>query len=218
MSEHLAESAELYAVGALEDRERREVEKHVSRCVPCALRLSQAQETVAALAAAQPQHEPPERLHGRLRESVESKRSTVAHHWWPVGFALAAAFALALIPTWVAVDRSRLAVQNMRQDERALARIAAAPAFDRSVFMSPRRRPMNAKVLYGPGGDWYYVVVMHPASDMQVAYVHDGRMEMLGAIAVHGESGTLYLPIRHKMERLALLRGHTVVADARLVY
>jgi hypothetical protein len=43
-------------------------------------------------------------------------------------------------------------------------------------------------------------------------------MEMLGTVAMHGESGTLYLPVNHKMDELALLEGSTVVADAHLVY
>ena len=53
---------------------------------------------------------------------------------------------------------------------------------------------------------------------MQVAYVHEGRMEMLGTVAMHGESGTLYLPVNHKMDELALVQGGTVVADAHLAY
>jgi hypothetical protein len=73
-------------------------------------------------------------------------------------------------------------------------------------------------VLYGMRGDWYYVVVMHPKPGMQVAYVHGGKMEMLGAVAMHGESGTLYLPVNHKMDELAILENDKVVADAHLVY
>jgi hypothetical protein len=43
-------------------------------------------------------------------------------------------------------------------------------------------------------------------------------MEMLGRVAMHGDSGTLYLPVNHKMDELALLEGSTVVADAHLAY
>ncbi len=134
-----------------------------------------------------------------------------------MGLAFAAALAIAFIPTWVAVDRTRVVSQAMRQDERALARIASVPEFNRAAFMA-NNKAMDAKVLYGTRGDWYYVVVMHPKPGMQVAYVHDGHMEMLGTVAMHGESGTLYLPVNHKMDELALLEENTVVARAHLVY
>lgn len=215
MTDHIDELAELYAIGSLEEIERLRVERHVTICVPCATRLQEAEETVAAVAEAQPQHAPPERLQLRLRRSVAPPARARAWMQWPA--AVAAVLILAFIPTWVAVDRTRNAAVAMRQDERALAKIASAP-FHRAMFMSPKKEPMGAKVLYGMRGDWYYVVVQHPKPDMQVAYVHDGKMEMLGRVAMHGESGTLYLPVSHRMDELALLQGDKVVAQARLVY
>ena len=217
MTDHIEELAELYALGSLEEIERARVEKHVETCEDCALRLDEAAIVVADLAQAQPQTHAPQRLQERLAGSIGPalKPSPRPHlpHWQVLG-AIAAAFALAFIPAWVAVDRTTLARSD---DNRALARIASGP-FNRATFMAGGRRAMDAKVLYGPGGDWYYIVVMHPKPDMHVAYVHGGRMEMLGSVLPHGESGTLYLPVKHKMEELALLEGQTVVADARLVY
>jgi hypothetical protein len=215
VTEHIDELAELYALGSLDDLERLRVERHVSQCTVCASRLHEAEETVTAVAEAQPLHSPPPRLRGRLLQSIERAPRRSAWRTWPA--AVAAVLILALIPTWIAVDRSRTAQVAMQQDERALAMLASAP-FHRAQFMSPANRPMDAKVLYGMRGDWYYVVIMHPKPGMQVAYMHDGKMEMLGNIALHGESGTLYLPVNHKMEQLALLQGHTVVGAAHLVY
>ncbi|HZZ65455.1 MAG TPA: zf-HC2 domain-containing protein [Candidatus Baltobacteraceae bacterium] len=217
MIEHIDEDAELYAVGALDDTRAEFVERHVAGCSACAQRLDEAQNTVADVAAGQPLFEPSLQLRDRLRASVAPAPVRAAQHWGLAGLAFAAALAIAFIPTWVAVDRTRVVTAMIQQDERALARIAAAPAFNRAVFMA-QNRPAGAKVLYGPRGDWYYVVVMHPRPGMQVAYVHDGRMEMLGNVAMHGESGTLYLPVNHKMDQLALLEGNTVVASAHLVY
>jgi hypothetical protein len=216
MTDHIDELAELYVVGSLDDLDRQRVERHVATCALCASRLHDAEKAVAELAMGQPLYEPSHVLGLRLREAVAPPQRQ--HHWWTVGLAFAAALAIAFIPTWLAVDRTRIVTQAMRQDERALARIAAAPSFNRAAFVSPRKKPMDAKVLYGPRGDWYYVVVMHPKPGMQVAYVHNGRMEMLGTVAAHGETGTLYLPVNHKMDELALLEGDTVVADAHLIY
>jgi hypothetical protein len=216
--EHIDELAELYALGSLDDLERARVERHAATCAACAERLYEAGETVADIAAGEPAFEPSEHLRERLAASIAPPRRGFAMHWWQGALALAAALVLALIPAWLAVDRSRLVSQTMRQDERALARLAAAQTFNRAVFMAHGNRAMDAKVLYGPRGDWYYVVVMHPKPDMQVAYVHNGRMEMLGTVAMHGESGTLYLPVNHKMDELALLQGGNVVAAAHLAY
>lgn len=219
MSEHINELAELYALGSLEEFEREQVYKHVAQCEPCRLRLAYAEDTVAGLALAQakPGREAPPALRHRLEHSIAAPGRGLLT-WHPFAAAIAAAVILALVPTWVAVDRNS-ALLAMRQDERALARLAdSGTQINHAQFMSPSKQPMDAKVLYGPRGDWYYVVVMHPRPGMQVAYVHDGRMEMLGAVAMHGESGTLYLPVNHKMDELALLDGSTVVADAHLVY
>ncbi len=213
MIDHLDDDAELYAVGALDDAARRRVEQHAAGCESCSSRLAQAQETVAQLAAGQPQFDPPKTLEERLSRTI---RPGVRMPLWPA-LAAAAVLALAFVPTWLAVDRTRLYGQSMQQDERALARIAAAPSFNRAVFRGARG-PMAAKVLYGTHGDWYYVLVMHPPAGMQVAYVHGGRMQMLGTLVRHGASGTLYLPVNHRMEELALLTGTIVIAHAHLIY
>ncbi len=220
MTDHVDDLAELYALGSLSESESARVERHGARCVVCAGRLREAEETVCVLAQAQaqPVREAPAALRSRLDRSFAHAAHRRVLTWHPFAAAVAAAIVLALVPTWVAVDRNT-ALQAMHQDERALARLASAGTdVDRAVFMSPRNQRMNAKVLYGARGDWYYVVVMHPRPGMQVAYVHGGRMQMLGTVAMHGESGTLYLPVNHKMDELALLEGNTVVADAHLAY
>jgi len=220
MIDHIDDLAELYAVGSLDELESARVERHAARCPACAARLHEAESTVAALAQAQavPPREAPPSIKARLDRSLRQTAGRRVLTWHPFAAAVAAAIVLALIPTWVAVDRN-IALVAMQQDERALARLASAGTqINHAQFMSPKKQPMNAKVLYGPHGDWYYVVVMHPRPNMQVAYVHGGRMEMLGRVEMHGESGTLYLPVNHKMDELALLEGSTVVADAHLVY
>lgn len=212
MNAHIGENAELYAAGALDRSDAREVETHVRTCEPCAQLLSEANEAVAAIESARTAVSPPSQLGRRLHEST---RSHAAQHRWIFGLATAAALAIALIPTWVAVDRTR-EIAAMNADEQALARIARSSSVQHAAFMS--RGHAMGNVLYGKRGDWYYIVVMHPTAQMRVAYVHDGQREMLGAIAAHGASGTLYLPIDHRMDELALMDGDTVVADARLAY
>lgn len=219
MIDHVDDLAELYALGSLDELQSVRVERHAGECAACAARLHEAESAVATLAEAQaqPLRRPPASLRGRLDRSLAQRERRGVLSWHPFAAAVAAAIVLALVPTWVAVDRST-ALLAMRQDERALARLASAQRIDHAQFMSAAKRPMNAKVLYGPRGDWYYVVVMHPRPNMRVAYVHAGRMEMLGSVEMHGESGTLYLPVNHKMDELALLSGDTVVGNAHLAY
>lgn len=216
MSEHIDELAELYAIGSLDELERARVEHHVENCEDCAIRLDEASIVVADIAQAQATAVPPNRLETRLAESVGLHRAVPKQrhlpHWQVFG-AIAAVFAaVAFIPAWVAVDWATL---TRNDDNRALAQLASAP-FDHATFMGSNHHPMDAKVLYGPSGDWYYVVVMHPKPNMRIAYMHGGSMQMLGTVAMHGESGTLYLPVKHKMEDLALCEGSNVVAMARL--
>jgi hypothetical protein len=219
MIEHIDDLAELYAVGTLDEPQAARVERHAAECSACAARLHEAESAAAAIAElqARPLHQPSPALGARLHRSLDRRSRRGALTWHPFAAGIAAAIVLALVPTFVAVDRNT-ALQAMRQDERALARLASAGTqIDHAQFMSGAA-PMNAKVLYGPKGDWYYVVVMHPRPGMQVAYVHGGRMEKLGTVEIHGESGTLYLPVNHKMDELALVQDGNVLADAHLAY
>ncbi|MFN2448510.1 MAG: hypothetical protein ABR508_01780 [Candidatus Baltobacteraceae bacterium] len=214
MNGHAGESAELYAIGSLDAAQAAAFEGHVRGCAPCAARMRQAAEAFAQIESARVRGAAPPSL-GRRLHGVP-RHASHARHWWTTGLAVAAAFAISLIPTWVAVDRNRWLRSAMNADELALARIAAAPSVERASFLAAGR-PMG-KVLYGARGDWYYILIVHPKRAMQIAYVHNGRREMLGTIRMHGSSGTLYLPIDHRMDELALMDGDTVVADAHLAY
>jgi hypothetical protein len=220
MTDHVEELAELYALGALDDLEGARVRRHAASCQECTKRISDAENAVAALAEdrAVPLRPVPESLSRRLQTSIERGRRTPFFDKYRTFAATAAAAAVCtFLPTWLILHGA--APQSMSQDERALARIAASGTqVAHAQFMATPSKAMDAKVLYGPHGDWYYIVVMHPHAGMHVAYVHGGRMEMLGDVAMHGESGTLYLPVNHKMDELALLDGTRVVADAHLAY
>ncbi|MBV8343959.1 MAG: zf-HC2 domain-containing protein, partial [Candidatus Eremiobacteraeota bacterium] len=46
---HIGDSAELYAAGALDERERAEIDAHVAECRDCLRRLGEAEETILTL-------------------------------------------------------------------------------------------------------------------------------------------------------------------------
>lgn len=66
------EDFDLYALGALEDDEKRAIESHVAGCSPCAGKLAEARGRVALLAFAAPVVEPSPRVKQRLLEQIRS--------------------------------------------------------------------------------------------------------------------------------------------------
>lgn len=217
MNGHADESPELYALGSLDETERTQIEAHAAACEACAARLREAQAAVAAMVQLEPLHPAPAALGERLAASLGPRWPSTPRAWQPAMIALAAAFVIAVAPLSYVLHENRSMHDTMQQDDRALARIAASP-FARSSFVPRDGGSARAKVLYAKDGSWYYVIVSHPDPAMQVAYVHDGRMEMLGSLRMRGEMGTLYLPVRHKMDQLAIVERGTVLADAHLAY
>ncbi len=214
MNDHIDELAELYALGTLDAAEHAAVERHVGACAACARRLREAEATVTAMAELQPRHNPPEPLGRRILASITPRGTRFDSRAF--GGALAAALIVAVGAFGYANVQIGGMHRAMSQDDRALAQIAAGPFAH--VAFETRARPTSAQVLYSRDGAWYYVVVMHPDPAMQIAYVHDHRMEILGHVRMHGSSGTLYLPVNHKMDDLALIEDGTVIADAHLTY
>ncbi|HEY8315046.1 MAG TPA: zf-HC2 domain-containing protein [Candidatus Baltobacteraceae bacterium] len=213
---HIEDLAELYALGTLDDLEREEVARHVASCPACAARLHRAEATVAAMAELEPRYIPPEALDRRISEITARARR---EHWANMrtfATAIAAALVVAIGAFAYAMTQNMAMHRTIAQDDRALAQIAQTQ-FAHAPFQGAHVAT-DAQVLYSKDGAWYYVVVMHPDPTMTIAYRHDGKMDMLGKLQMHGSSGTLYLPVNHKMDDLALLDNGAVVADAHLVY
>jgi len=67
------EDFDLYAIGALDAGERRQIEAHIKSCRDCARKLADAQARVAAFALAVPQHDPPARIKQGLMAKVQAQ-------------------------------------------------------------------------------------------------------------------------------------------------
>jgi len=209
--DHLdAADAALYALGCLDDRARHAIDQHAAGCDACSRLLGTAESDVAVLAAAEPAYPLPERL---ARAPWPARVRTAA---WPAWAALAAALALALVPSAFFWRQNQAMHAGMTADSAAMDRLAASD-FRTAPFrgMSPGSA---ARVMYAPDGSWYVVLVRGASRALQVAWMHDGRRTMLGAAHLHGEVAMLYLPKSHRMDRLALLDGERVVAEAQLAY
>ncbi len=201
MTAHIDEDAALYVLGLLNEQEQAAVDEHVATCQACGKLLAQAYDDVAAMAAAEPQHEVP----------VPRPARRVAR-WQPAFAALAAAVLLALLPSAYFYEQNQAMHQAMLADADAMARIASSP--HRSVEFTGA----SANVMYASDGSWYCVVVRGAKKPMNVAWMHDGRQIMLGTAVPHGDVAILYLPRSHRMEQLALLSDDRMIAQARLVF
>ncbi|HEX3456897.1 MAG TPA: zf-HC2 domain-containing protein [Candidatus Baltobacteraceae bacterium] len=219
---HVEELAPLYALGLLDDRETGRLEEHIRDCPRCAELVGRAEAEAAVLVTAEPQRAAPLELELRIERTLRRDEADItprAKRRPSVRFlaaALAAAFVLGMLPAvyfWQA-DRS---LQNaLVADSSAINQLAEAP-HRVATFLSPQGNGM-AKVMYGNDGSWYLVMVPSAKKPMRVAWMHGGQQTMLGDAMPHGRVAMLYLPRSHRMDRLALMDGETVVAEAQLSY
>jgi hypothetical protein len=210
-SPHLGELAALYAVGALDDDERRRADAHAAICDECARLLGAAENDVAELAAAQPQAAPPRGFQQRLGRLPSTPRRS--RYLFPAS--IAAALLLGLLPSMYFWQSDRAMHVQMVADTAAMSRLATTP--HRSALFTGAGAPA-AHVMYGRDGSWYVVLVHGASKALAVAWMHDGRRTMLGMAVPHGDVALLYLPKSHRMRHLALLDGNQVVAEAQLAY
>ncbi|MGB8907826.1 MAG: hypothetical protein WCC84_03665 [Candidatus Cybelea sp.] len=213
MTEHLAEDAELYSLGILDDDAARKVERHVALCPECSERVAQAQAVAASLAAALPEATPSPALERRLRESARPKsRAKLRASFFP--FALAAAFALAFLGLgWqTLVLRERLAAEDV-------ALVTMVHSHFNHVSMSPESaNPVAAKILYARDGSWIYIIVDKPGGVLHaIARMAAGAVD-LGALESAGETATLLVHPRERIRSIALQRAGADVASAKLAY
>jgi anti-sigma-K factor RskA len=215
--EHVGDRAELYALGALDERESATIESHVRRCASCADLVGLAEHDVASIASMESQRSAPPELAGRIERALQVNRRTplghAARHPWPIAAALAAALVLGLLPSAYFWSENRALHGTMLAQSAAMARLAGAHRT--ATFRAAPGGP-PAEVMYAPDGSWYLVVVRDTSKPLAVAWMHDGERTMLGSAIPRGTLATLYLPKSHRMDRLALMDGGRIVAEATL--
>jgi putative zinc finger protein len=217
--EQIADLAPLYALGALDDTERLALEAHVRGCVTCARVVGSAERDVALIAAMEARHAAPPGLDARidralaLKPASSRKRGTSTWQTWA---ALAAALLVGLLPATYFWSENRTLSGAMLAQSEAMDRLAGAPHRIASFRVAPGSPA--ATVAYGADGSWYLVVVRDAAKALAVTWVHDGRQTMLGKTIPHGRFAMLYLPKSHRMDKLALMDGSRIVAEADLTW
>jgi hypothetical protein len=212
--DHIDDSAALYALGVVDDELRVRIDRHVAECDACNELLGAAENDVAAMAAAQPLRQPQAApVARRPQRQPRSWRPTSA---WPVWGALAAAVAIAVLPSTYFWHQNQAMHGAMVANADAMNRLAISSF--RTAAFNGMNQGASARVMYAPDGSWYVVLVHGATKPLQVAWMHDGRQTMLGAAEPHGDVAMLYLPKSHRMNQLALFDGQRVVAEAQLAY
>ncbi len=214
---HVADLAELYALGALADDDRVAVDAHLRDCAACARAVGAAEDDVARIASAQTQWNAPaelaDRIAGLLHVEPPLARPRFASRPWQFA-AIAAALILGLLPSAYLWSENRSMHDAMLAQSAAVERLAAVP--HRTTEFHRNGEPVAAEVMYPSDGSWYVVLVRDTTKTMQVAWMHDGERTMLGSAVPRGNVAMLYLPKSHPMGRLALMDGDRIVAEATL--
>lgn len=216
---HFEEEAALYALGLLDADETTRLEAHVRECRQCAQAVGRAEADLTAMASAETQRRAPAELELRIARTLGVADAPVTRRRPSVRFlaaAVAAAFVIGMIPAAYFWQQNRTMENALVAENGALNRVAQAP-HRVAAFASPNGGDV-ARVMYGRDGSWYFVMIPHASKPLQLAWMHDGQKTMLGDAMPHGDMATLYLPRSHRMDRLALMDGPTVVAEAQLTY
>lgn len=217
IDEHVGELAELYALGALDEGERAAVDRHLIRCSVCAQSVAAAERDVALIASLETQYSAPVELQARIEHIVRARSSAIAplsQRAWAFPAAIAAALVVGLLPSIYLGMENRAMHGEMLAQNAAMERVVAMP--HRTVAFTPMPGGPAARVTYAPDGSWYIVMVSSVSKPLAVVWMHDGERSMLGHASPRGNVAMLYLPKSHRMDKLALMDGDRVVAEAAL--
>ncbi|MGH7708511.1 MAG: anti-sigma factor family protein [Vulcanimicrobiaceae bacterium] len=219
MNVHLDESAELYALGALEPHEAALVEQHLAVCADCARRVGRAETAVANMEAAfVPQAAPPADLARRLAAPplANVARARPRPGW--MAAAIAAVFVAVL--GLAALGRQFGTLQaTIARNDLVFATMANAH-FRHASFIGRGAPELVAKAIYAPDGAWVYVIVDQADCACHVVARTAAGARDLGRLHSEGRTATLFVQAAAKPPMLALVRytDGATLATVRLVY
>lgn len=206
--DHVGESAELYALGELDDLESARVERHARTCEPCARRLGEAEETVLQLVeSGEMPAQRPAPLDRRIRFAQPASRTPA----WIA--AVAAAFVIGLLPWGVTVTQRPAAGTSQAAIDAMLAgHFAHAP------FAPLRAGVPSAKVVYAREGGWLYVLVAAGREPLDVATIATGHSTVVATLAPSGATRAAFIKVPDHPESVELLSAGVPIARAKIAY
>ena len=213
MTTHIDELAELYALGALDDDERAQIDAHLTLCDACTQRIGEAEALALLLIEAEQQiPAQPARPEPSNVVPLRARRFSLREF----SLATAAALIIGILPTSYFGMRMTHMSAAMQAQNQLVTRLASND-YRRVAFAGDANSP-SGHVMYANDGSWYYIVVDDASRPLRVAWQHNGVDHMLGSVAPSGNRAVLYLAQSSKMDSLALMDGNTIVASAKLAF
>lgn len=212
--EHLGERAELYALGVLDADEAERANAHAARCVGCAAALGAAERAMTALDDAfVPLVAAPDDLGKRIRASAGGSRRRPALRGAVLRFgALAAGFALLVAGT--AGTREFLHLRTLATQDDAILATVATSHFKHATFAKSDPAAPAAKVLWGLGRGWIYVIVNAADCNCRVIVTTSDGERDLGAPVPRGRTSATFARDLPPVRRVELRRDGTVTESA----
>lgn len=178
---HIGDLAELYAAGALDERERARVEAHLSRCSECLRRTAEAEEVVLML---ERRFKIPEDFKSATRPLALARP---ANRLWTIAAVAAALVVGFLIPH--PQSRQSLATLAMIQSHFSHAQFSGSgPA---------------AKVLYARDRSWYYFIVQG-SHRYDVYGLREGQAAFLGSTQPADSTSDLFVRSAQRFDAVEL--------------
>jgi hypothetical protein len=207
---HVGEDAELYALGQLEELETAWLERHVRECAQCAARVGEAESTVLRLIESEAAGEA---AVAPRKASWQPPRKRAYNPWMG---AVAAAFALGLVPWVVSVTRhpgENVPPQFSAQTAMLDSHFLHAP------FVAATADAPEAKVIYARNGGWYYVLAAGGSRPLDVVLIaQSGKRSYVALLPAVDQTRTAFVRAHGIFEAVELDDAGTPVATVKLVY
>ncbi|MEO6913798.1 MAG: anti-sigma factor [Candidatus Baltobacteraceae bacterium] len=209
---HIDESAELYALGMLDEREAAQVRRHIATCDSCRDLVVHAEDVVSRIGEEAPQLEPSTSLRARILQSARGTApSKPSPHWrWFTSGILTGA-AAGIVAAALVLLPGRTNIQNSAtQNDLAFSTIVQSH-FSHVPFQALQQNAPQGKVLYAKHGEWLYVVVHSPQPGTRVGFEGASGGSNLRDLVVFGANGTLFIRAPGAFKAIILvLRGETL--------
>jgi hypothetical protein len=193
---HIGETADLYAFGLLDERERGEVEAHIAQCATCLRRVGEAEETLLAL---EREHKPV-RMPSAGGNVLPIAPRRINPAWW-IAPAIAAAFVLGfLFPR--------------HTPQTSVATLAMIESHFSHAQFNGTGPP--AKVIYARDRSWYYVIVSGNHR-FDVYGIHGATATRLGTTAPAGATSELFKRSNVPFDRIEL-RGRSGAIEGASIH
>ena len=203
--QHIAELAELYALGSLDAADEAVVHAHIRTCTECARRVQDAEDAVTALAQTLPLQTPSRALDNRFRRPLRP-----AFRFTGFASGLAAGIVLAVLVALPGYFASQTRTQTT---DVALSALVLSH-FGHVPFVKVQSGAPDAKLIYGRKREWLYAVV-HGSLALHVGLQRGATITDVGPLVASGANAVRFVAAPPAFDTVVLLRDGVVSETAQ---